>query len=150
MLDVSDHEKSTASDPDAELDTDDLGWISGQNGEDVLSLILVERELSNASQASPGPTTSQENLNVAQDTSNTNKIKISNDHTYRLKGYERSIHEAQAGALSPFVWVRYRAVPWIRRAFLRYCYPEFNDAHVERIYSDRVYDSQKVSDATYA
>lgn len=150
ILDVRDHEKSTGSDPQPEHDTDDLGWISGQNGEDVLSLILVERDHSNASQTSPGLNTSQDNLNAAQDASHTNNIKISNDHTHRLKGYEPSIHEFQLGALTPFVWVRYRVLPWIRRAFLRYCYPEFNDPHVERIYSDRVYDSQKVSDATCA
>lgn len=152
MLDVSDHEKSTtAEDGDADTDMDELAWISGQNGENNLSLILVERDSSNASQASPmGPTSSQDNLHSTQDMTKSNKLKIANDHTYRLKGYDQpSVQTYRRGPLlTPFFWLRYRLFPWFRRAFLRYSYPEFNDPKVERTYSDRVYDSQKVISIT--
>ncbi|PVG00732.1 hypothetical protein CPB86DRAFT_782280 [Serendipita vermifera] len=140
MLNVSDDETSASDDADAILDNDDLTWLSGQNGEENLALILVERDHSAASQASPHPTASQEalaNPTVAH------KPDIFNDHTYRLKGYEPSFQETNFSALTPFSWIWYRAIPWLRKGFLRNCYPQFSEPHVERAYADRVYESQK-------
>jgi hypothetical protein len=141
MLNISDDETSALDDADAILDNDDLTWLSGQNGEDNLALILVERDHSAASQASPNPTASQE---ILANPTALHKPDIFNDHTYRLKGYEPSFQETNFSAFTPFSWIWYRAIPWLRKGFLRYCYPQFSEPQVERAYADRVYDSQKV------
>lgn len=138
MLDVSDHERSIGDEPDAPLEVDEVGWISGQNGEDDLSLILVERDTSH------GLSASKENIHTVHDPVHPSKEKVANDDIYRLKGYEASIDAADVGPPTPLIWLRYRLFPWLRRAFMRYCYPEFNDPQVETTYADRTYDSQKV------
>ncbi|KAG8822228.1 hypothetical protein FRC17_009615, partial [Serendipita sp. 399] len=144
LLNLSDHENSADDDPDAILDDEELTWLSGQNGEDPLALILVDREPSTASQASPHFTSSHENVPGQFGLNPANKPDVPNDQTYRLKTYEPSVQDSQHGAISPITWIRYRAFPWLKRAVLRYLYPVFSDPVVEARYSERVYNSQKV------
>ncbi|KAG8815334.1 hypothetical protein FRC17_000741, partial [Serendipita sp. 399] len=143
LLNLSDHENSADDDPDAILDDEDLTWLSGQNGEDPLALILVDREPSTASQTSPNFTSSQENVTRQYGLNSANKTDVPNDQTYRLKTYELSVQDSQHGAINPITWIRYRAFPWLKRAVLRYLYPVFSDPVVEDRYSERVYNSQK-------
>lgn len=145
MLDFSEPNNNAQDDEeDAVLDSDDLAWISGKDGGDNLALILVERSHSATSQGSPNHTSSQENFPNyhVEPGPKTDASDIANH--YRLKGYENSLHGTRSSITTPFTWLWYRTVPWLRRAFRRYCYPEFYDPQVEAIYADRVYDSQKV------
>jgi hypothetical protein len=121
------------------LGNDDLNWISGQDGGDNLALVLVERSHSATSHASPNPTSSQDNIPNYHPSPS-----YHNGNGYRLKGYENSLHETHMSVTTPFTWLWYRTIPWLRRAFLRYCYPEFNDPRVENMYAERLYESQKV------
>ncbi|KAG8801718.1 hypothetical protein FRC16_011292 [Serendipita sp. 398] len=143
LLNLSDHENSTNEDLDGVLLDEDLTWLSGQNGEDSLALLLVERDHSTASQASPHLTASQENLTKQPGSNSANKTEVAQDHTYRLKAYEPSVPDVQFSAKTPIAWIRYRAFPWLKKAVLRYLYPEFSDITVEARYSERVYNSQK-------
>ncbi|KIM34323.1 hypothetical protein M408DRAFT_5593 [Serendipita vermifera MAFF 305830] len=137
--DSSGNNDALGDEEDAVLDSDDLAWISGKDGGDNLALILVERSHSATSQASPNHTSSHEKLPNyhVEPGPKTNVSDIAD--LYRLKGYEESLD----GTHSRITWLWYRTVPWLRRSFRRYCYPEFNDPQVEAVYADRLYESQK-------
>jgi hypothetical protein len=142
-LDFGNNQDNTGDEEDGVLEDGDPSWISGQDGGDNLALVLVERSHSATSQASPNPTSSQENIPNYHTAPAYHKGSDMADD-YRLKGYESSFHETRMSVATPFTWLWYHTIPWLRRAFLRYCYPEFNDPQVEKIYAERLYESQKV------